>query len=133
MLREPKRNDWKNWFTEEDIAFFRPHLAAYMLAYGYPDDWTPAEAPHIRPEHGSEFIQRSVALRRQQDRKSRRQATCKTVRGYRSCFEQTSCELRKGYRVFLRPTPLFSLASSYSVVLAWTRVLIPAGLCRQTS
>src|SRR5271156_672070 len=67
VARTKSANDWKNWFTEEDVAFFRPHLAAYMRAYGYPDDWTPADEPLIRPEHGSEFVRRSVALRRQQD------------------------------------------------------------------
>ena len=70
VARTKSANDWKNWFTEEDVAFFRPHLAAYMLAYGYPDDWALAEAPHIRPEHGSAFVQRSVALRCRQDREA---------------------------------------------------------------
>jgi hypothetical protein len=65
--RTKSANDWKNWFTEDDVAFFRPHLAPYMRAYGYADDWTLAAEPCIRPEHGSEFVQRSVALRNRQD------------------------------------------------------------------
>jgi hypothetical protein len=70
VTRTKGANDWKNWFTETDVAFFRQYLAGYMLAYGYPDDWTLANEPRIRPEHGSEFVRRSVALRRQQDRRS---------------------------------------------------------------
>ena len=70
VVRTKAAHDWQNWFTAEDVAFFRPHLASYMRAYGYPDDWTLADEPRIRPEHGSEFVQRSVALRRQLDRES---------------------------------------------------------------
>jgi hypothetical protein len=70
VVRTKGANDWVNWFTEEDVAFFRPHFAAYMRTYGYPDDWTLAAEPRIRPEHGSQFVRRSVALRRQRNRES---------------------------------------------------------------
>ncbi len=70
VVRTKAAHDWKNWFTAEDVAFFRPRLLPYMRAYDYPDDWTLAAEPRIRPEHSSEYIRRSVALRRQQDRKS---------------------------------------------------------------
>jgi hypothetical protein len=66
VVRTKKAGDWKNWFTEEDVNYFRPHLAPYMQRYGYPDDWTLAAEPHINPEHGSEFVRRSVMIRRQQ-------------------------------------------------------------------
>ena len=68
VVRTKAAHDWQNWFTAEDVAFFRPHLAPYMHAYGYPDDWTLAAEPCIRPEHGSEYVRRSVILRRKQDR-----------------------------------------------------------------
>jgi hypothetical protein len=68
--RTKAAHDWQNWFTAEDVAFFRPHLAPYMRAYGYPDDWTLAAEPCIRPEHGSDYVRRSVELRRQQGRES---------------------------------------------------------------
>jgi len=67
VTRTKGSRDWKNWFTEADVAFFRPHLADYMQAYGYTDDWALSDAPRIRPEHGSEFVRRSVAIRRRQD------------------------------------------------------------------
>ena len=67
VTRTKGSHDWKNWFTEADIAFFRPQLAGYMQTYGYADDWALSDAPCIRPEHGSEFVRRSVAIRRRQD------------------------------------------------------------------
>jgi hypothetical protein len=45
--RTKAAHDWQNWFTAEDVAFFRPYLAPYMDAYGYPDDWTLGAAPCI--------------------------------------------------------------------------------------
>jgi hypothetical protein len=68
VARTKAAHDWKNWFTAEDVAFFRPQLAPYMRAYGYPDDWTLAAEPCIRPEHGSDYVRRSVAFRSRQDR-----------------------------------------------------------------
>jgi hypothetical protein len=66
--RTKAARDWQNWFTAEDVAFFRPHLAPYMRAYGYPDDWTLAAEPCIRPEHGSDYVRHSVAFRSRQER-----------------------------------------------------------------
>jgi hypothetical protein len=63
VVRTKMANDWKNWFTAEDVEYFRPRLAAFMHAYGYPDDWALAAEPHISPAHGSEFVRRSIAIR----------------------------------------------------------------------
>jgi hypothetical protein len=63
VVRGKTANDWKNWFTADDVAYFHPRLATFMRAYGYADDWTLAAAPHISPAHGSEFVRRSIALR----------------------------------------------------------------------
>jgi hypothetical protein len=63
VVRAKTANDWRNWFTAADVAYFRPRLAAFMRAYGYADDWALAAEPYISPAHGSEFIRRSIALR----------------------------------------------------------------------
>lgn len=66
-VRRTKRSgDWRHWFTEEDVNFFRPHLLPYMRAYGYADEWKLAEQPHIAPEHASGFVLRSVGHRRRE-------------------------------------------------------------------
>jgi hypothetical protein len=63
VVRAKMANDWKNWFTAEDVAYFRPRLAAFMRAYAYPDNWALAAEPHISPAHGSEFVRRSITIR----------------------------------------------------------------------
>jgi hypothetical protein len=63
VVRTKTANDWRNWFTADDVAYFRPRLAAFMRAYGYADDWAPAAEPHISPAHGSEFVRRGIAIR----------------------------------------------------------------------
>jgi len=67
VVRTKAANDWKNWFTPDDVEYFRPRLSAFMRAYGYPDDWSLADGPHISPEHSSEFVRRSIAIRIGQD------------------------------------------------------------------
>jgi hypothetical protein len=34
VVRTKTANDWRNWFTADDVAYFRPRLAAFMRAYG---------------------------------------------------------------------------------------------------
>jgi hypothetical protein len=63
VVRTKAANDWKNWFTADDVAEFQPRLSSFMSAYGYPDDWLLAEEPSLCPQHGSEFVRRSVAMR----------------------------------------------------------------------
>jgi hypothetical protein len=46
-------DNWKNWFLEEDIAFFRPLLNPYIRNYGYDPDWELNEHQTVLPEHGS--------------------------------------------------------------------------------
>ena len=49
-----------------------PWSPPFMAAYGYGDDWTLAAEPHISPAHGSEFVRRSVELRRDNQSRERR-------------------------------------------------------------
>jgi len=64
VRRTKDAGDWAHWFTASDIELFRPYLLPYMLEYGYEDNWTLAPVPRISAEHASEFVLRSVALRR---------------------------------------------------------------------
>jgi glycosyltransferase involved in cell wall biosynthesis len=60
VARTRSYGDWKNWFLQEDVDYFRPILSEYMSRYGYPDDWEPSRDPLIRPEHGSKFVEKLV-------------------------------------------------------------------------
>ncbi len=63
VVRTCAYGDWKNWFLPEDIARFRPVTSSYLTHFGYEDDWAPAEAPRILPEHSSGYVRRTVAKR----------------------------------------------------------------------
>jgi hypothetical protein len=63
VVRTKTTNDWRNWFTADDLAYFHLRLAVFMRAYGYADNWALAAEPHISPAHGSEFVRRSIAIR----------------------------------------------------------------------
>jgi glycosyltransferase involved in cell wall biosynthesis len=60
VARTRSYGDWKNWFLQEDVDYFRPILSEYMSRYGYAKDWGLNTDPRIRPEHGSRFVERLV-------------------------------------------------------------------------
>lgn len=60
--------NWRNWFTREDVEFFKPIVKDHMEKYGYDfDDWKLNENPKILPEHCSEYIERIVKEKIQED------------------------------------------------------------------
>jgi len=64
VVRTRDSGDWKNWFTPEDIDYFRPTLSAVMEAFGYEDDWEFSESPTIAPAHGSLYLRRLLREQR---------------------------------------------------------------------
>lgn len=57
--------NWKHWLTAEDEAFFRPYFDAYIQHYGYQAEWGPSKHPRIDPAHGSAYVARVVAMKRE--------------------------------------------------------------------
>ena len=58
VIRKKASGDWRHWFTEEDVALFKPAFAPYMAIIGYdPDDWTLSPQPVIEPEYASVYMQ----------------------------------------------------------------------------
>jgi hypothetical protein len=66
VLRSGGTGEWRDWFTERDVAHFRPMVADYMEHFGYEADWELADAPFIDPAYGSAYIRRACAKRRRQ-------------------------------------------------------------------
>ena len=66
VVRTKKAGDWKNWFTESDVALLRAdsRMAEYMDTFGYEDDWGLPEERTVDPRHGSEYVLRLVKERR---------------------------------------------------------------------
>jgi len=57
-VRKKAYGDWRHWFTEEDVEFFKPAYTPYMEAVGYDcDDWNLNPEPVIEPEFSSDYMQ----------------------------------------------------------------------------
>lgn len=61
VVRTKDYGDWKNWFTPEDVDYFRPIFGKYMNEFGYEDDWELSPDPRILPEHCSRYVERLVS------------------------------------------------------------------------
>ena len=58
VIRKKSTGDWRHWFTEEDVALFKPAFTPYMELIGYDtDDWTLSPQPVIEPEYSSVYMQ----------------------------------------------------------------------------
>jgi hypothetical protein len=64
VTRTKSYGDWKNWFTEEDIEFFRPLFEPYLNHFNYKDDWQVNEKPFIDSKFCSQYFIDRVDERR---------------------------------------------------------------------
>lgn len=56
VVRTKSYNNWKNWFTKEDIKYFKPLLCRFMRKLGYEDNWEINQHQKILAEHCSEYV-----------------------------------------------------------------------------
>ena len=69
VVRTKGSDNWRNWFTEEDIAFFKSLLTEYLEKFEYnAADWKLNENPKILPEHASGYVLRILNERREGDK-----------------------------------------------------------------
>jgi hypothetical protein len=59
VVRKKAAGDWRHWFTEEDIALFKPAYLPYMELIGYDcNDWSLSPDPVIEPQYSSEYMRK---------------------------------------------------------------------------
>ena len=59
VARTKKYGNWRNWFTPEDVAFYKPMLSDYLAFFGYdPDDWELNNPEKLSSKEGSEYMKR---------------------------------------------------------------------------
>lgn len=56
VVRTKSYNNWKNWFTKEDIKYFEPLLCRFMRKLGYEENWEINQHQKILAEHCSEYV-----------------------------------------------------------------------------
>jgi hypothetical protein len=65
VSRRKAYGDWRHWYTEEDVAFYKPVYLPYMELIGYDrDDWTLSSEPVIESEYASMYIKGLVRKNR---------------------------------------------------------------------
>ena len=72
ILRAAGSGDWQHWFTQDDISYYRPYIAAYMKRFDYDDDWLLAQEPHIDPATASQYIEGKYRKRCNQQEQRRK-------------------------------------------------------------
>jgi hypothetical protein len=58
--RSKSYGNWRQWFTNEDVDYFRPMMKCYLDTFNYPDDWETDDKPGLDPEIGSLYIERII-------------------------------------------------------------------------
>lgn len=57
VARSQAHSDWRRWFTEEDVDFYRPVFGAYLAAQGYDaEDWRLDPQQTLDPKQGSAYM-----------------------------------------------------------------------------
>jgi hypothetical protein len=65
VARKKSSGDWRHWYTEEDVALFRPAYTPYMDLIGYDSsDWALHTRQSIEPEYASLYLKRLPRRRR---------------------------------------------------------------------
>ena len=58
VVRKKSYGDWRYWYTEADVALFKPAYTPYMEAVGYDcDDWEISDQPVIELEFSFQYMQ----------------------------------------------------------------------------
>jgi hypothetical protein len=61
VARKKAYGDWRQWFTEEDVALYKPVFSPYMDVIGCDsNDWVLTPQPAIAPEFSSLYIQELI-------------------------------------------------------------------------
>ena len=65
--RTKSYGDWKNWFTEKDIEYFKPKFKRFIEYYGYEPDWRLNNPKVILPEYRFEYVKKITNENRKQN------------------------------------------------------------------
>ena len=66
ISRSRAHGAWRDWFTEQDVEFYRPLMANAMKRIGYDDDWKLNESPEIDPSTSSSYVADRIVKRRRE-------------------------------------------------------------------
>lgn len=57
VVRSKSYSNWKDWFTQEDVDFYKPLMRVYLDLIGYDsDDWNLNPDQKLKPNIGSQYM-----------------------------------------------------------------------------
>lgn len=56
VVRSKKSNNWKSWFTTQDVSYFQNYVKEFMMTYSYFCDWELNNDRSIPKAEASEYI-----------------------------------------------------------------------------
>lgn len=62
LARTKRYGNWRQWFTAEDVEYFRPIVKPYMDRFGYSDEWELDKNPIIEPANCSEYFKKLIKM-----------------------------------------------------------------------
>lgn len=60
VARTKAAGGWRDWFTSEDVDYYRPLFDDFLFKYGYNTEWALPASPRIRPEHSTAYVKRML-------------------------------------------------------------------------
>lgn len=61
VTRTKGSGTWRNWFTEEEVEFFKPVMRIHH--FGYDEQWPLTTHQQTNPEHVSRYVERIINRR----------------------------------------------------------------------
>jgi hypothetical protein len=58
VRRSATYGDWKRWFTNEDVRYFKPRLNVALEKAGYGQDWIIDNKEEIDPNNSSQYVEK---------------------------------------------------------------------------
>ena len=62
IKRSGKTGDWRQWFLQSDVEFFRPRFERYMQIYGYEDEWDLPKKQRIDRSTSIDYVRKYAKL-----------------------------------------------------------------------
>lgn len=63
VARTKSYGNWRDWFLEEDVNYFKPLFEDYIERHHYSNGWHLNEQPNIQPEHCTQYVERTIQKR----------------------------------------------------------------------
>ncbi|HLP80011.1 MAG TPA: glycosyltransferase [Acidobacteriota bacterium] len=62
LERTKSYNNWKDWFTPEDVKLYKPQFQKFMQDFGYYDKWELNDIQKILPQHATLYVNKLIKM-----------------------------------------------------------------------